>query len=622
MTAIPRFISDPDPSLYVRGKYVVLDFETTHGPNDKGQAIYENNRIALAVWRSADGRIKVRRAGEYDLAELCADIRAADFVVSHNSKFEIQWLLRCGLDIGSYAVYDTMLAEYVIGGNRWRYNQLALDEICKRRFGVGKDSVVSRMIKRGVPVEDIPARWLERYCIRDVMLTERLFKAQLAEVTTRLPKLLPIIYTRCIVAPVLADIELQGMALDGELVRTSRQRKDEEYAALSAQLSGLMPGVNISSPKQVGAFLYDTLGFSELTTKKQGAMTADRTNTGERRTDADTISKLTPATHEQAQFKDLFTKTKELSNELSKYLHKFDACCSEAGGVLYATFNQCNTGTHRLSSSGLDYRTQLQNLPRAFKKLFKAKEPGWKVGSGDGTQLEFRTAVHLGRDKAGLKDILSGVDVHSVTAKIIECSRQDAKSHTFKPLYGGRKGSKKEVKYYEFFREKYADITDRQNCWVDTVLANKYLETEWGLRFYWPTTRMERSGYIVNREAICNYPVQSFATAEIIPIALVYFWYRCRAEGLRLRVVNTIHDSIDAEFPPEEEAAFRRIMRTAMTNDVYVYLSSMYGITLTVPLGCGIKVADRWGDTGEEEKYEADQALWKTPNNLLLQTLE
>ncbi len=40
-----------------------------------------------------------------------------------------------------------------------------------------------------------------------------------------------------------------------------------------------------------------------------------------------------------------------------------------------------------------------------------------------------------------MEDIKNKIDVHRFTADIIGVSRQDAKAHTFKPLYGGTTGT-------------------------------------------------------------------------------------------------------------------------------------------------------------------------------------
>lgn len=620
MTTTPEFITDPDPTRYLSENYVVLDFETGGG-RDKGQAVYVENRIVLAVWRLPDGTVKSVRAGEYELQELVEDVKRADFLVCHNAKFELQWLARCGLPLGDTLVWDTMLAEYVIGGNRWSTQHLSLDSIASRRGLGGKINHVSKMIKKGVPVEDIPESWLDTYCRMDVELTHTLFRTQLAEIRDKYPRLLPIVYTRCIVCPVIADIELQGMKLDGELVRTRLSEVEAAYNAAQAELQRFMPGVNPNSPPQMGKFLYDTMGFDEIKKKVGNEWVPDRTETGARKTDAPTLDKLKARTKEQKEFLEVFIHTRALHSELTKYLVKFAQCVEHNDGLLLATIHQTNTATHRFSCGGLEYKTQLHNIPRDYKGMFRAKRDGWLMGESDAKQLEFRTAVHLGRDPVGLKAVVDGKDVHSETASIIGCSRQDAKPHTFKPLYYGRSGTPDEMRYYEHFRKTYASITATQERWIDEVLERKYLETEWGLRYYFPTTRRERSGYVINSTSICNYPVQGFATAEIVPISLVYFWYRTRAAGMQLRVVNSVHDSIISEFPPEEEWQYREIAKVAMTGDVYRYMSSMYGVRILVPLGVSTKVADHWAATKEEEDYEANQGLWR-PNNSLFDALE
>ena len=56
-------------------------------------------------------------------------------------------------------------------------------------------------------------------------------------------------------------------------------------------------------------------------------------------------------------------------------------------------------------------------------------------------------------------DVSEGTDVHQYTANIIGCSRQEAKAHTFKPLYGGVTGTDAQQRYYRAFKEKYEGVT-------------------------------------------------------------------------------------------------------------------------------------------------------------------
>lgn len=644
--SLPEFVKNPNPEVYLSDSYVIVDFETTtHG---KGLAVYPQNRIIAGAWRIGEGlrepaaqfgwepdKTYYRRAGEFNYADVVELLQRAAFVVAHNAKFDLQWLARCGLDLKDVLVYDTLLGEYVLGGNRWLFSQLSLDAISKRRFGQGKIDLIRMMWDLGVPTEDIPESWLERYCVRDVELTERLFLQQRRDLESL--GLLPVMYNRCLLTPVLADIEHNGMQLDVELVRQKYAEVEAKFLNLERELTQLTGGINFNSGPQVAEYLYGSLKFDEVFKRQGGKWVPDRTDSGRPKTDGDTIEKLKAKTAAQKRFKELYGEYRQVYSELTKYLRKLLACCDEASGHLLATLNQASTQTHRLSSTGLDYGCQFQNFPRAYKPLFCARHKGWLVGEADGAQLEFRDAVHLGRDAVGLYDIIHGTDIHLVTAGVIwpkenpKDRRQDAKTHTFKPLYGGQSGTEDEKRYYKFFREKYKGIAAWQQKNIDFVLENKYLITEWGLRYYWPDTTMDRSGYVRNSTAICNYPVQAQATAEIIPMAVVCMWHRLKRSTLKMFLVNTVHDSIVCELPPEERDAFHTLSKCALIGDVYHLLYHLYGIRFTVPLGAGVKVASHWGgkdavdyvggiETGGEYgvvldkgevKYSAPERFWR-----------
>lgn len=605
---VPTFVSDPRPEIYLDGIPLFLDLETTN--LDNGSALNPNNRIILAGWQSGwGGEVETKWAGELDLMELVEAIRKADFLVAHNAKFELQWLHRCGVDLESVLVYDTMLAEYVIGGNRWKTGQLSLDK-CANRHKIGaKVGVVSKLIKSGVPTEDIPREWLHKYLVQDVSLLPSLMSSQLSMI--RNGRLLPVVYSRCLLTPVLADIEKNGMRLSEEEVLPLVDELETSLALVEAEANKLAEGVNLNSPKQLAAFLYDRLGFSEPTIRRAGKTIPDRTPSGGRKTDSDTIAALPCSTEKQREFKELFEKARDINSQLTKYLRKFKQCIEENEGMLYAHFNQTQTFTHRLSSTGAKYRTQFQNQPRAYKRFFRASKDGWLVAEVDGSQLEFRVAGHLGRDVAVRDDVIGGVDVHAFTSRTLTdagqpTDRQGAKEHTFKPLYGGQSGTDAEKAYYRAFRERYPGVAETQQRWIDTVLQDKKLETEWGLVYYWPDTRMDRSGYITNTTSICNYPVQAFATAEIIPLAMVWFWHRLkRMPDVKMRLVNTVHDSVVAELAPEEEELFHALAKQCMIYDAEAMLKRLYNIDLFVPLGCGVKVGERWG-SGKETKYERE----------------
>lgn len=612
---LPKFLTEPDPiGTYNSTNYTVVDFETTTYNN--GLAVYDQNKIVLACWRNGPDHPRpglfYKFGGEFELQQLVDDINDADFMVAHNSKFELQWLQRCGLDLTTVVHWDTMIAEYVEGGNRWLFGRLALDEVAWQRLRKRKIHLIRRMFSAGIDTQDIPLSWLLRYCVRDVELTEQVFHHQLRTMES---KKVPVVYTRCLLTPVLADIEHNGMQLDTEAVQTRAQELEQSYIEVSNALENFAAGVNFNSGPQLAEFLYDTLGFTE-TTDRRGE--PNRTPAGRPKTDTDTIKQLKPRNKRQRKFLELYHTHNAVWTELSKYMRKFNECCEQDGGLLLAQFNQTNTRTHRLSSSGLGYKTQFQNFPRAYKPLFLARREGWVVGEADGAQLEFRVAGHLGRDSQVLEDLVNNEDIHSVTAQIITengepTDRQNAKAHTFKPLYGGTSGTRAQQAYYEAFKRKYAGVAAAQSAWVNEALRTGKVETEWGMTYHYPGTKVTRSGYITNTTSICNYQVQAFATAEIIPIALVYFWHYLKRSDLQMFIVNTIHDSIITELPVEETEAFHELAQRCLIEEVYAYLNDVYGVKLTVPLGTGVMQGPSWSGKdakASEVKYEAPHSLY------------
>jgi DNA polymerase I-like protein with 3'-5' exonuclease and polymerase domains len=265
---------------------------------------------------------------------------------------------------------------------------------------------------------------------------------------------------------------------------------------------------------------------------------------------------------------------------------------------------------------------QFQNFPRSMKRLLKSRTEGWLMMEADGSQLEFRAAADLARDKQAIADINNkDWDAHITSAaamaqvpyaelyeeytagnKAAAEKRQAAKVETFKPLYGGRSGTPTQERWYAAFRKRYPDICRMQDKWINQAVDDKRLITPWGLRYYFPTARREpRTGYANVTTAVSNYPIQAFATAEIIPIAIVSLWHRLRDVN-GVRIVNTVHDSVVLEVHPEMVQNVIPIVKAAFTLDVYKYLSAVYGINMVVPLGVGFK-AGKYLGTGKEEAF-------------------
>lgn len=612
---LPKFLTAPDPTIYLTGNALVLDFETTN--KDFGSPLTKENRLLLACWRF-NGERKSEWGDEYGMERLAKDIEAADFLVAHNAKFELGWLLRCGVDLRRLLCYDTQLGEWVLLGNLARGLQdLGLQVACKRRGLPTKEDTVAGLIHLGVSPENIPADWLEHYCHQDVNITEQLFLVQREALQEK--GLLHIQYSRCLLTPVLTDMEFSGVTLDKDRVLEEYTTVQAEYKDVVQQLNAMAKdngyeGINWRSSVQKGEYLYDVLKFDELLDRKKEPI---RTDKGARSTSAATIANLKATNAKQRKFLAVMERLSGLDAKLTKSLNFFKGVCEEHDCTFFGELRQGTTKTHRLSSTGRPITlksngktlsAQLQNLAREYKRLFMAKKKGWSILEIDSAQLEFRAAAILTGDSVAAKEIVGKEDVHSITAAYLTdhgepTSRQDAKSRTFRPLFAGTSGTKAEQAYCKFFQQKYHAMYDVQNKWVEDVLRTKELRTPYGMIYYWPYCKMQGSGYITHTTEIFNAPIQGFATAECMPIAIVHAWHRCK--GLPLKFILTIHDSLVLEIEDRQDLDFLKgQLVEAFTTDVYKFLETCYNYSVKdVPLGASIKIGTHWGE-GKEEKYE------------------
>lgn len=504
-----------------------------------------------------------------------------------------------------------MLGQWVLNGNvkkSLKLNDLAV----QYELGMQKDNYVSLLIKTGVCPSEIPKEKLLKYCVIDVDLCHRVFIKQLDLLNDSFQ--LHLCLTRNLCCVVLADIEFAGMDLDKVRVIDEYNKIVTEKAQLDQRLAQIAAGVNLGSPKQLAEFLYDKLQFREPVDHKGKPI---RTDTGKRSTDASTLDRLHPTTPEQREFLELYRRFNKVSSLLQKNLEFFKLVCDTVDDANFtAQFNQAVAGTHRLASSGRPMlfpkekkprSVQFQNLPRAYKRLFWAGDEDCMIGEVDGAALEFRVAADLGNDQVAIKEIETWEDIHKITADTLTragepTDRQGAKASTFAPLYAGMGKTPAQKAYATFFKKKYKGISETQKSWAEKVVDNKELRTPYGMIFYWPNCRMTSRGYIEYSTEIYNYPVQGFATGEIIPIALVHFWYRSKSYDSGITIVNTVHDSIVAKFHKSKEEEFRSIATKALTTDVYEFLSNNYHYDFTCPLGVGLKVSRNWGDTKDETK--------------------
>ena len=260
---------------------------------------------------------------------------------------------------------------------------------------------------------------------------------------------------------------------------------------------------------------------------------------------------------------------------------------------IHPEFMQCVTATGRLSSRDPNFQNQPRGNTFPIRKVISSRFDGGKIMEIDFSQLEFRTAVFLAQDKQGMKDIENGVDVHQYTADIIGVTRQHAKGHTFKPLYGGLSGTDDEKRYYDAFKEKYKGITLWHEKLQNEALKYKMITLPTGRQYAFPTVERMPWGGTSFSTQIKNYPVQGFATADIVPLACINIQELIDKHNLKSMLINTVHDSVVADIHPDEETQMVAVMREGAAK-VIESLKDIYNIDFNVPLDTEVKIGYDW----------------------------
>ena len=288
-----------------------------------------------------------------------------------------------------------------------------------------------------------------------------------------------------------------------------------------------------------------------------------------------------------------------VSSYLSSFVEGIDTF-TKSDGFLHVGLTQHITATGRFSGRN----PNMQNMPRGgtfpVKKVFVSRWDGGYICEADFAQLEFRTAAYLAQDEVAMEEIATGFDVHSYTAQVISdagqaTSRQEAKAHTFAPLFGatGYGRSKAEEAYYIHFTEKYQGVANwHKNLADEAVRFNKITNVS-GRQYAFPDVKRNSRGGVSHFTMIKNYPVQGFATGDVVPVVLIELEERLK--GLQSCLVNTVHDSTVIDIHPEEKETVLSIIED-MNEGLTDLIEKAYNVKMNVPLLLESKIGPNWLD--------------------------
>ena len=376
---------------------------------------------------------------------------------------------------------------------------------------------------------------------------------------------------------VLSDMEIEGVRIDTVQLRRYASALATEMNEIQEEVRAMAedPNLNILSPKQIGALLFEKLRLDPKIKPKSGVRYSYPT-------DEDTLNALShkhPIINEILEYRGV----KKL---LSTYIEPFPNYISPATGKIHTTFNQALTATGRLSSS----KPNLQNIPirtergKDIRKAFVPSHPGGRIVSADYSQIELRIMAHLSCDTHLINAFRDGQDVHAITAskifgvpleEVTADQRRIAKTANFGIMYGissfglaqrlhiGRSEAKKIIEDY------FANFPAISSFIEDTLTSARetgYVETIFGRRRYLPDINSKNGTVrsLAERTAV-NAPIQG-TSADIIKMAMINVGRRIESEGLKSRMVLQIHDELVFDAVAEEVETLERIVREEMEN--------------------------------------------------------
>ena len=288
-----------------------------------------------------------------------------------------------------------------------------------------------------------------------------------------------------------------------------------------------------------------------------------------------------------------------VSSYLSSFVEGIDTF-TKSDGFLHVGLTQHITSTGRFSGRN----PNMQNMPRGgtfpVKKVFVSRWENGYICEADFAQLEFRTAAYLAQDEVAMEEIATGFDVHSYTAQVISdagqpTSRQEAKAHTFAPLFGatGYGRSKAEEAYYIHFTEKYQGVANWHKNLADEAIRFNKITNVSGRQYAFPDVKRNSRGGVSHFTMIKNYPVQGFATGDVVPVVLIELEERLK--GLQSCLVNTVHDSTVIDIHPEEKEIVLSIIED-MNEGLTDLIEKAYNVKMNVPLLLESKIGPNWLD--------------------------
>ena len=512
--------------------------------------------------------------------------------VAHNARYDYIVLAKHGLYV-TPLTFDTMLAEFIIDPSS---RNLGLKNLAFVKLGE-EMTHIEELIGKGkkqISMAEVAIESVAPYAVADAETTLRLMplaEKELKRVNGE--KLLQEIDLP--LTPVLADMEMEGIALDlpffekmsKELTKRLNEIEKEVFDLVGKQF-------NINSTQQLSDVLFKTLG---LEPPDKGKKTAS----GHYSTAAGVLEELSG----KHPVVDLVLEQRELSKIKSTYVDALPQAV-DSNGRVHTSYSQTGAVTGRLSSNN----PNLQNIPirtetgRRVRNGFIAGKSNVLL-SVDYSQIELRIVAHMAQDEGMLAAFRADEDIHATTAGAIygvspeavtKEMRRHAKAINFGLIYGmsafGLTRSTELTlaeaeRFVKAYFEKFPGVKKYLDGIKKQAAQQGYVETLLGRRRYFPALQGRINPQMKSREEreAINAPIQGTA-ADIMKIAMLKIPPALKNANLNAKMLLQVHDELVLECPKDQLEKTAKVVKETMAN----------AYQLDIPLSTEARYGDNWGE--------------------------
>ena len=578
--------------IYARG-YVAVDTETT-GLNEMRADLVG---VSLCVQAGEAAYLPLtHRAGQSDdlfgtdaLAEGQMDHDTALAMlkpmledstilkIGQNMKYDAKILARVGIQVAP--IDDTMLMSYAQNGGLHNHGMDLLSEryldhapiSIKTLLGSGKSAIT---------FDRVPIDEASRYAAEDADITLRLWhylkpRLHLNRVTAVYESL-----ERPLV-PVLAEMEMQGIKVDRDVLSRMSNGFAQKMAGLEAEIHEMAGrSFNVGSPKQLGEVLFDEMG---LPGGKKG-------KTGAYATGVDVLEDL--ATEHELPGRVL--DWRQLSKLKSTYTDALQDHIHPDTGRVHTSYSIAGASTGRLASTD----PNLQNIPirteegRKIREAFVA-ETGKTLVALDYSQIELRILAHIADIPTLKQAFADGIDIHALTAsqmfdvpldQMTSEVRRKAKAINFGVIYGiSGFGLARNLRipraeaqaFIDTYFERFPGIRTYMDDTVAFAKEHGYVQTLFGRRIHTPDIGAKGPHAGFAKRAAINAPIQGTA-ADVIRRAMVRMPEAIA--HLPAKMLLQVHDELLFEVEDGAVEALTQVAKQVMER------ASLPVVKLDVPL--------------------------------------